>query len=98
VTVAHEIVAKKLSVREAEALVARKNPIRGRQGRLMRAPREKPRDLVRIEQTLSDTLAAPVEIRMRKRTRQGEQGEVAIAFGSLDELNGVLERLGLPRG
>jgi ParB family chromosome partitioning protein len=98
VTVAHEIVAKKLSVREAEALVARKNPIRGRQGRLMRVPREKPRDLVRIEQTLSDALAAPVEIRVRKRTRQGEQGEVAIAFGSLDELNGVLERLGLPRG
>ena len=94
VTVAHEIVAKKLSVRDAEALVARKNPIRGRQGRLMRVPREKPRDLVRIEQTLSDTLAAPVEIRVRKRTHQGEQGEVAIAFGSLDELNGLLEKLG----
>jgi ParB family chromosome partitioning protein len=36
-----------------------------------------------------------VEIRVRKRTRRGEQGEVAIAFGSLEELNGLLERLGL---
>ena len=98
VTVAHEVVAKKLSVRETESLVSRKLPIRGRQGRLMRVPAEKPRDLVRIEQVLSDALAAEVEIRVRRRTRRGEQGEVAIRFGSLDELNGLLERLGLPRG
>src|SRR5437763_1127247 len=35
VTVAHEVVAKKLSVRETESLVSRKHPIRGRQGRLL---------------------------------------------------------------
>jgi len=98
VTVAHEVVAKKLSVRETESLVSRKHPIRGRQGRLLRTRAEKPRDLVRIEQLLSDALAAEVEIRVRQRTRRGEQGEVAIRFGSLDELNGLLERLGLPRG
>jgi ParB family chromosome partitioning protein len=98
VTAAHEIVAKKLSVREAEALVARKHPIRGRQGRLLRGRSEKPRDLVRIEQALSDALAAAVEIRVRQRTKRGERGEVAIHFGSLDELNGLLERLGLPHG
>ena len=34
-------------------------------------------------------------MRVKKRTARGEQGEVAIAFGSLDELNGVLDRLGL---
>jgi len=98
VRAAHEVVAKKLSVRDAEALVARKHPIRGRQGRLLRSRAEKPRDLVRIEQALSDALAAEVEVRVRQRTRRGEQGEVAIRFGSLDELNGLLERLGLPRG
>jgi ParB family chromosome partitioning protein len=54
------------------------------------------RDLQRIEQELSDALAAPVEIRLKKRTARGEQGEVAIRFGSLDELNGLLEKLGLP--
>jgi ParB family chromosome partitioning protein len=34
---------------------------------------------------------------MKKRGRSGEQGEVAIAFGSLDELNGLLDKLGLSR-
>ena len=94
---ANEIVAKKLSVREAEALVARRGATSGRQARLLRSRAEKPRDLQRIEQSLSDALAAAVEIRVRKRTRRGEQGEVAIQFGSLDELNGLLERLGLPK-
>jgi ParB family chromosome partitioning protein len=94
---ANEIVAKKMSVREAEALVARRGASIGRQARLLRSRAEKPRDLQRIEQSLSDALAAAVEIRVRKRTRRGEQGEVAIQFGSLDELNGLLERLGLPK-
>ena len=52
-------------------------------------------ELQRIEQELSDALTAAVEIRVKKRTKRGEQGEVAIAFGSLDELNGLLEKLGL---
>jgi len=93
---AAEIVAKKLSVREAEKLVARASASSGRQTPLLRTRHEKPRDLQRIEQELSDTLTAPVEIRVKKRTRHGEQGEVAIAFGSLDELNGLLHKLGLP--
>ena len=93
---ATEIVAKKLSVREAEKLVARASASSGRQTPLLRTRHEKPRDLQRIEQELSDTLTAPVEIRVKKRTRHGEQGEVAIAFGSLDELNGLLQKLGLP--
>ena len=74
----------------------RRSSGRGRQTRLLRTQREKPRDLLRIEQTLSDALAAAVDIRVKKRTRRGEQGEVAIQFGSLDELNGLLEKLGLP--
>ena len=94
---ANEIVAKKFSVRQAETLVARKGMRIGRQARLLQARNEKPRDVQRIEQALSDALTAAVEIRIRKRTKRGEQGEVAIQFGSLDELNGLLERLGLPR-
>ena len=96
ILVANEVVARKLSVRDAELLVARRASGRGRQTRLLRAQREKPRDLQRIEQALSDALAAAVDIRVKKRTRRGEQGEVAIQFGSLDELNGLLEKLGLP--
>jgi ParB family chromosome partitioning protein len=97
IIVANEIVARKLSVREAESLVNRRGAKRGRQARMLAARQEKPRDLQRIESALSDVLAAPVEIRVRKRTRRGEEGEVAVRFGSLDELNGLLERLGLPR-
>jgi ParB family chromosome partitioning protein len=92
---ANEIIAKKLSVREAEKLVARAGASSGRQAPLLRARNEKPRELQRIEQELSDSLTAAVEIRVKKRTKRGEQGEVAIAFGSLDELNGLLAKLGL---
>lgn len=92
---ATEIVARKLSVRDAEKLVARANASSGRQAPLLRARREKSRDLVRIEQELSDTLTAAVQIRVRQRTARGEAGELAIAFGSLDELNGLLDKLGL---
>jgi ParB family chromosome partitioning protein len=60
-----------------------------------RVQHDKPRDLQRIEQRLSDALAAHVDIRIKKRTKHGEQGELAIAFGSLEELNGLLQRLGL---
>jgi len=90
---ANEIVARKMSVREAEKLVARNTSTR--QKPLLRVSKDKPRDLQRIEQQLSDALTAQVEIRVKKRTKRGEQGEVAIQFGSLDELNGLLEKLGL---
>ena len=92
VTSAHEVVARKLSVRETEKLVARRQS--GRQTPLLRVQKDKPRDLVRLEERLADTLAAAVEIRVHRKTRRGEQGEIAIAFGSLEELNGLLERLG----
>jgi ParB family chromosome partitioning protein len=90
---AAEIVAKKLSVRDAEKLVTR--AVSGRQQPLIRVAKDKPRDIARIEEELSDALTAQVDIRVKKRTKRGEQGEVAIQFGSLDELNGLLQKLGL---
>ncbi|MFZ2652154.1 MAG: ParB/RepB/Spo0J family partition protein [Burkholderiaceae bacterium] len=93
---AGQVVAKGLSVRETEQLVARSGLVKGRQTPLLRVQRDKPRDLQRIEHTLSDMLMASVEIRLKKKTRHGEQGEVAIQFSSLLELNGLLEKLGLP--
>ena len=91
---ATEIVAKKLSVRDAEKLVAR-SQLNGRQSSLVRVKKEKSGDIARLEEQLADRLAAVVEIRMLKKTRRGEAGEIAISFGSLDELGGLLERLGL---
>jgi ParB family transcriptional regulator, chromosome partitioning protein len=67
----------------------------GRQSPLLRVKKDKPRDLVRLEEKLADTLAAAVEIRVHRKTLRGEQGEIAIAFNSLDELNGLLDKLGV---
>ncbi|MBP6764707.1 MAG: ParB/RepB/Spo0J family partition protein [Rubrivivax sp.] len=91
VMAAHEIAAKKLSVRDAERLVARAG-----QDDKPRAARDKtkPRDITRLEERLADVLTAAVEIRVKRRTRRGEEGEIAIGFGSLEELNGLLEKLG----
>ena len=92
VMAAHEISAKKLSVREAERLVARSAP--GRDERASRSKPGKPRDLLRLEERLADRLTATVDIRVQKRSARGEQGEIAIHFSSLEELNGLLEKLG----
>jgi ParB family chromosome partitioning protein len=92
---ATQIAAKKLSVREAEKLVTRAHA-GARQQPLIRAKNAPSRDIQRIEQELSDVLTAPVQIRIKKRSKRGEQGEVTIGFGSLDELNGLLDKLGLP--
>ena len=90
---ANEVVARKLTVRDTEKLVA-KALNNGRQAPLLRVKQDKPRDLVRLEEKLADVLAAAVEIRVHRKTKRGEQGEIAIAFGSLEELNGLLDRLG----
>jgi len=94
ITSANEIAARKLSVREAEKLVARAAS-GGRQAPLLRVKAEPSRDIARLESRLADHLTAAVEIRVKKRTRRGEQGEIAIRFDSLDELNGLLQRLGV---
>ena len=94
VMAAHEISAKKLSVREAERLVTRQLPGRAGTGTGSRSKPGKPRDLLRLEERLADRLTASVDIRVLKRTSRGEQGEIAIGFGSLEELNGLLEKLG----
>ena len=95
ITSATEIAAKKLSVREAEKLVQRQQGA-GRQAPLLRVKSDKSRDVLRLEEELSDLLTAQVEIRVRKKSKRGEQGEVAISFGSLDELNGLLQKLRPP--
>jgi len=95
ITGASQINAKKLSVREAEKLVARISAgfANGRRA-TTRSTQEKSRDVVRLEEELSDLLTAQVDIRMSKRARGGQHGgEVAIAFGSLDELSGLIDKL-----
>jgi ParB family chromosome partitioning protein len=96
VMAAHAVVAKKLSVRETERLVLRQAAEPETSSRARRpADTAATRELTRLEERLADKLTAPVSIRVKRRTRRGEQGEVVIGFDSLDELNGLLERLGL---
>ena len=97
ITTAHELIAKKLNVREAEKLVAKLQGM-GRQDPLMRIKSEKSRDVQRLEEQLSDLLTAQVEIHTKRKTARGLQGEVTIQFGSLEELNGLIDKLRGGRG
>lgn len=93
VTAANEIASKKLSVRQAESLVKSHAQQGASGGKNLKAKVAKDGDMRRLEQELSDLLAAPVEIRVKKHTKRGQQGELAIGFGSLDALDGILEYL-----
>ena len=94
VMAAHEISARKLSVREAERLVSRSAATRSGGDSAGREKPAKSGDLTRVEEKLADLLTASVEIRLQRRARDGERGEIAIRFGSMEELNGLLDKLG----
>jgi ParB family chromosome partitioning protein len=95
ITAANQISAKKLSVREAESLAKK---IGAEFALVAQKPKkEKSRDLKRVEEELADLLTAQVEIRIKKTVkrhgRMEEMGELAIAFGSLEALNGIIDKL-----
>jgi len=96
ITAANQIAARTLSVREAEGLVKKLG------AEFSLAPQKPPkkdktRDLKRVEEELSDLLTAQVEVRVKKRVKRHgkleEMGELAIQFGSIEELNGLIDRL-----
>ena len=95
ITAANQIAAKKMSVREAESLVKKLSAEFSLKPQ--KAHKEKSRDTRRVEEELADLLVAAVEVRIKKSVKRHgkreETGEVAIQFGSLDELNGLIERL-----
>ena len=95
ITAANQIAAKKMSVRETESLVKK---LSAEFALTPQKPtKEKSRDLKRVEEELSDLLMAQVEVAIKKRVkrhgRMEEMGEVVIQFGSMDELNGLIDRL-----
>jgi ParB family chromosome partitioning protein len=95
ITAANQIAAKKMSVREAESLVKKLSAEFSLKPQ--KAAREKSRDTRRVEEELADLLMAEVEVRIKKSVKHNgkreDMGEVAIQFGSMDELNGLIERL-----
>lgn len=97
ITAANQVVARKMNVREAERLVrqlSQPQPASAAQEAAQAAP-EKSGDVRRVEEELSDLLLAQVQVRVKKTRRQGApiSGELAVQFVSLDELNGLIERL-----
>lgn len=97
ITAANQIIAKKMSVREAESLVKKISAEFALKP--SRPKSEKSRDIKRVEEELADLLSAAVDITIKKRVKRNgrteEQGFVTIGFGSMEELNGLIERLKL---
>jgi ParB family chromosome partitioning protein len=95
ITAASQIVAKKMSVREAESLSKKLSAEFTLTA--VKPKKEKSRDMKRVEEELSDLLMAEVEVRVKKRVKRAgrleEMGEISIQFGSLEELNGLIDKL-----
>lgn len=84
IAVAQRIVQKGLSVREAERLVQQiVNPPKAA------APQAVDRDLLRLQEELSDVMGANVAIRSNKKGA----GKITIEFGDLEQLDGILGKL-----
>ncbi len=82
---AREVVSKELSVRQTEDLVRRlKNPP-------VRKPVRLDPDVQHLQDRLSEKLCAKVKLQYNARGK----GKMVIAYNSADELEGILEQMGL---
>lgn len=86
ITLANQVVAKRMSVREAEKLVSRTTT---EQGSTARSVKPKSRDIARLEEELSDALATTVQIKIGARNK----GQLLIDFSDLDALDEIIARL-----
>ncbi|AEG67421.1 ParB/RepB/Spo0J family partition protein [Ralstonia solanacearum] len=88
ITLANQIVNKRLSVRETEKLVASTlKPFELKSQRQKSA--QNGRDVTRLAEDLADSLGLPVQIKLAAKGR----GQLVVQFGSLDEFDGLLARL-----
>ena len=84
VQIAQRVAQKGLSVRETERLA--QNALKPQKEVEARKP---DRDVLRLQEELSDMLGAQVEIRTNKKGA----GKIQIDFGDLDQLEGILQRM-----
>jgi ParB family chromosome partitioning protein len=89
ITLANQIVAKRMSVREAEQLVVRTTTQQTASDKPRASSKEKSRDVARLEEELSDSLATHVTIKMGAKNK----GQLIIDFADLDALDGVIAKL-----
>jgi ParB family transcriptional regulator, chromosome partitioning protein len=88
ITIGNQVVNKRLSVREAEKLVAETLAINtGKKAPNLR--READADTLRLAEELSDMIGATVKIKPGKKGA----GTLSIEYADLDQLDGVLARL-----
>jgi ParB family chromosome partitioning protein len=88
ITLANQVVAKRMSVRDTEKLVVRATTEQASANK----PREnkaKSRDITRLEEELSDALATQVVIKLGAKNK----GQLIIDFADLDALDGVIGKL-----
>ncbi|MEL7298013.1 MAG: ParB/RepB/Spo0J family partition protein [Pseudomonadota bacterium] len=83
---AAEAVQQRLSVREVEKRVRAAS---GGQSARKPKPAKKDPNIARLESDLADKLGAPVVVR-----DSGGKGSLVISYASLDELDGILEKIG----
>jgi len=88
IQLANEVVAKGLSVREAEKLVGRRLKEAAAPVSRTKGPS---RDLTRLEEALSDQLGTRVALKIGAK----EKGQILIDFHGWEHLNALLERQGL---
>ena len=86
VAVAKQVVARGLNVRQTEELVRAAGKTAGGAG----VKPGQDADTRRLEQSLGQTLGQPVQIR---HTKKGT-GKLVISYSSLDELDGILSKMG----
>jgi len=84
--VAAQVAARRLSVRETEAMVRR---LLEQDGKPARKPPAMDPDIRRLQDRLSGQLGASVTI---EQGRQG-RGKLVISYSSLDELDGIIEHI-----
>lgn len=89
ITLANQVVAKRMSVRDAEKLVTRTTAEQNAIARPIGKGKEKSRDIARLEEELSDMLATLVTIKTGAKNR----GQLIIDFSDLDTLDGLIARL-----
>lgn len=88
IALANQIVARRMSVRDAEKLVVRATVEQSAAAK-PQGSKEKSRDIARLEEELSDLLATSVSIKTGTRNK----GQLVINFADLDALDGVITRL-----
>ncbi|WP_246823941.1 ParB/RepB/Spo0J family partition protein [Oligella sp. HMSC05A10] len=89
ILLAHQVVAKQLSVRETERLV--KQFLNQDKQQKKPVSKERSRDVLRLEEALSDYLGTTVTIKVNAK----QKGQLLIDFHDWEQLNNLLEKQGL---